>query len=121
MSNNPLDNGTNFGDSNFWSTPNYGDFLQKQIDIVRNTPGVPLPGNPETEKTKQVARLIILLNKIEKELTTVKETLTKLKAHSLKYKTNQKFLPQIETRLSTVDTLLEKIRKARLNLNFYFI
>jgi hypothetical protein len=73
------------------------------------------------EKTVKVARLIILLIKIEKELNTVKSTLTKLRSHQQKYNTNSQLSEQIEQKITTVETLLAKIRKARLNLNYYFI
>lgn len=73
------------------------------------------------EKTVKVARLIILLTKIEKELTTVKSTLLKLQDHHHKYKKESPLTQQVEHKISTVDHLLKKIRQARLNLNFYFI
>jgi multidrug resistance efflux pump len=73
------------------------------------------------EKTVKVARLIILLIKIEKELNTVKSTLTKLRTHQQEYQTNSQLSEQIEQKLATVESLLAKIRKARLNLNYYFI
>jgi hypothetical protein len=73
------------------------------------------------ERTVKVARLIILLIKIEKELNTVKSTLLKLQTHQQKYKTDSPLSSQINRKVNTVEQLLEKIRKARLNLNFYFI
>ena len=73
------------------------------------------------EKTVKVARLIILLIKIEKELNTVKSTLLKLQSHQSKYKKDSPLATQINQKVATVEQLLEKIRKARLNLNFYFI
>jgi hypothetical protein len=73
------------------------------------------------EKTVKVARLIILLIKIEKELNTVKSTLTKLRSHQQKYNNNSQLSEQIEQKITTVEALLAKIRKARLNLNYYFI
>ncbi|AFZ36292.1 chromosome segregation SMC protein, putative [Stanieria cyanosphaera PCC 7437] len=73
------------------------------------------------EKTVKVARLIILLTKIEKELNTVKSTLTKLQLHQKNYKQDSPLAEQIEQKLETVEQLLAKIRKARLNLNYYFI
>jgi multidrug resistance efflux pump len=73
------------------------------------------------EKTVKVARLIILLIKIEKELNTVKATLLKLKNHQQKYNQNSHLSEQIDQKLATVENLLAKIRKARLNLNYYFI
>jgi multidrug resistance efflux pump len=73
------------------------------------------------EKTVKVARLIILLIKIEKELATVKSTLIKLKKHQEKYNQNSVLSEQIEEKMATVEKLSAKIRKARLNLNYYFI
>ena len=73
------------------------------------------------EKTVKVARLIILLIKIEKELNTVKSTLLKLQNHQQEYKKDSPLAQQINQKVNTVEQLLEKIRKARLNLNFYFI
>ena len=73
------------------------------------------------EKTVKVARLIILLIKIEKELNTVKATLIKLQNHQQKYNKSYQLAEQIEHKLATVERLAAKIRKARLNLNYYFI
>ncbi|BAU64492.1 hypothetical protein STA3757_18640 [Stanieria sp. NIES-3757] len=73
------------------------------------------------EKTVKVARLIILLTKIEKELNTVKLTLAKLQFHQKTYNQDSPLAEQIEQKLETVEQLLAKIRKARLNLNYYFI
>ncbi len=73
------------------------------------------------EKTVKVARLIILLIKIEKELTTVKSTLVKLQNHQQKYNKQSQLSEQIDQKIATVDRLSAKIRKARLNLNYYFI
>ncbi len=73
------------------------------------------------EKTVKVARLIILLIKIEKELNAVKSTLVKLQNHQQNYKKDSPLAGQINRKLDSVNELLEKIRKARLNLNFYFI
>ena len=73
------------------------------------------------EKTVKVARLIILLAKIEKELATVKETLAKLQKHQRKYNKDSQLAGQIDRKIATVNRLSEKISKARLNLNYYFI
>ena len=73
------------------------------------------------EKTVKIARLIILLIKIEKELATVKATLDKLQNHQQKYNNNSQLSEQIEQKIGTVNRLSEKISKARLNLNYYFI
>jgi phage terminase small subunit len=73
------------------------------------------------EKTVKVARLIILLIKIEKELATVRETLAKLQKHQQKYNQDSQLSEQIEQKIATVNRLSAKISKARLNLNYYFI
>lgn len=73
------------------------------------------------EKTVKVARLIVLLIKIEKELATVKETLAKLQKHQRKYNKDSQLASQIEQKIATVNRLSDKIGKARLNLNYYFI
>ena len=73
------------------------------------------------EKTVKVARLIVLLIKIEKELATVKETLAKLQNHQKKYNQDSQLSAQIEQKIATVNRLSAKISKARLNLNYYFI
>jgi hypothetical protein len=73
------------------------------------------------EKTVKIARLIILLTKIEKELNTVKSTLIRLRLHQKQYNNDSPLAEQIEQKLETVEQLLSKIRKARLNLNYYFI
>ncbi|MGL5834059.1 MAG: chromosome segregation protein SMC [Waterburya sp.] len=73
------------------------------------------------EKTVKVARLIILLIKIEKELATVKATLAKLQMHQQKYNKDSQLSEQIEQKIATVNRLSAKISKARLNLNYYFI
>ena len=73
------------------------------------------------EKTAKVARLIILLIKIEKELETVQATLAKLQNHQTKYSKDSKLSEQIEQKIATVNRLSAKINKARLNLNYYFI
>ncbi len=71
-------------------------------------------------KTVKVAKLIILLIKIEKELNTVKVNLLKLK-NQQQYIYNLALTEQVNQKIATVEQLLNKIRKARLNLNYYFI
>lgn len=71
-------------------------------------------------KTVKVAKLIILLIKIEKELNTVKSNLLKLK-NQQQYLYNRTLAEQVNQKIATVEQLLNKIRKARLNLNYYFI
>ena len=86
---------------------NYFDFIQ--------------PDNIAEEKTVKVARLILLLIKIEKELYTVKTTLNKLQSHQQECDDDSELNKRIHKKLATVELLLDKIRKARLNLNYYFI
>ncbi len=73
------------------------------------------------EKTVKLARLIILLIKIEKELNKVKTNLLRLQKHQEKYEKDTRLEDQINHKIESVENLLAKIRKARLNLNFYFI
>ena len=72
------------------------------------------------EKTVKVARLIILLIKIEKELHTVKNSLGHLKSEG-KVERSSNSGNALDSKLATIEMLLDKIRKARLNLNYYFI
>lgn len=85
---------------------NYLNFIQQEIVAE--------------EKTVKVARLIILLIKIENELYTVKNTLGKLQGDE-EIDNGSNSQTTVDKKLATVETLLEKIRKARLNLNYYFI
>ena len=73
------------------------------------------------DKTVKVARLIILLNRIEKELNIVKTNLIKFKNQQQKYKRDSPLGEKVDQKIDSIDNLLDKIRKARLNLNFYFI
>lgn len=100
---------------------------------LRNLKGqVPLPGvndfDPEESakvsetayRTQKVAQLIILLIKIEKELQTVQTTLIKL-GGTARVANNTNMQIQINDKLIKIKDLLQKIRQARLNLNFHFI
>lgn len=92
--------------------------LDKQIqDIINQTK----TATTQDDKTQKVARLVILLTKIEKELKTVNKTLYKLLNHHMKHNPNSPLLGEIEIKLQTVERLTTKIQKARLNLSFYFI
>ena len=73
----------------------------------------------QSERTQKVARLMVLLHKIDKELTTVQQTLTELKFQATT--TNSRLLPKIEEKLETVSRLQTKIRASKLNLNYHFI
>ena len=85
---------------------NYLNFIQQEIVAE--------------EKTVKVARLIILLIKIEKELYTVKTTLSQLQSNE-EAQDKSDSQNTVKGKLATVEMLLDKIRKARLNLNYYFI
>ena len=88
--------------------PDFSDYFKS---IQENT--------SQSERREKVARLIVLLHKIDKELTTVQQTLTKLKFHA---ETNDSdMLSEIEQKLKTVSRLQTKIRASRLNLNYHFI
>ena len=73
----------------------------------------------QSEKREKVARLIVLLHNIDRELTTVQQSLTKLKFHAESNDTDM--LCKIEQKLKTVSRLQTKIRASRLNLNYHFI
>jgi len=75
----------------------------------------------EKQKNAKVARLIVLLINIEKELNTVNSTLHKLLGHQMKHNPRSPIIAQITEKLNTVDRLTGKIQKARLNLNYYFV
>lgn len=92
--------------------------LDRQIqDIINQTKAA----QEQEDKTQKIARLIILLCKIERELSTVNKTLHNLLEHHIKHNPNSHLLPQIEQKLQTVERLTTKIQKARLNLNYHFI
>ena len=77
----------------------------------------------ETAKQQKIARLIILLTKIEKELATVKITLAKLEGVYIN-RTNKQAqftLANIQSKQRQLDDLALKVKKARLNLNYTFI
>ena len=75
------------------------------------------------DKQVRVDRLIVLLAKIEKELTTIETTLDKLTNHIKKnpnsYKANT--INTIVSKKATVVRLKDKIAKTRLNLNYFFM
>lgn len=99
-------------------TKTMDDNLDRQIqDIINQTKAA----STQDDKTQKVARLVVLLVKIEKELKTVNQTLHKLLEHQLKHNPNSHLLPEIEQKLQTVERLTIKIQKARLNLNYHFI
>ena len=72
------------------------------------------------DKTTRVARLIILLIKIEKELKTVEQTLEKLWNQAYR-QNNDNLKVQCREKINTVQRLQAKISKARLNLNYFFL
>ena len=69
----------------------------------------------QQEKNQRIARLIVLLNKLETELTNIQTTLYKMGADK------PELQPVITEKLTKLQPLLEKVRKARLNLNFSFL
>ena len=96
-----------YGVTNFMDNiSNYLNFIQQEIVAEK--------------KTVKVARLIILLIKIEKELYTVKNTLSQLQSNE-EAESKSDSQNTVKGKLATVEMLLDKIRKARLNLNYYFI
>ena len=74
-----------------------------------------------TKRQQRVARLIVLLNKMEKELTTIDQTLQKMLVDTARYNPRSPLLQQIQDKLARVASITAKIQKARLNLNYYFI
>ena len=88
--------------------PDFSDYFKS---IQENT--------SQSERREKVARLIVLLHKIDKELTTVQQTLIKLKFHA--ETKDSDILSEVEQKLKTVSRLQTKIRASRLNLNYHFI
>lgn len=75
----------------------------------------------KTEREHKVARLIILLNKIEKELTTIRATLVKLRVHGNKMNPSSPTLIEVNHKIQQLDELTLKVRQARLNINVQFM
>ena len=65
-------------------------------------------------------KLRVLLFYAEKELTTIKNNLIKIHNNFQKYSSGSSRITQIKTKLDTVNQLLDKTRKLRLELNYYF-
>ncbi|MGL5873702.1 MAG: chromosome segregation protein SMC [Xenococcaceae cyanobacterium] len=72
------------------------------------------------QEVLKLARLRILLIKIEQELNTVQTSLTNIKNSQQQTNPDSALLPQIDVKLYLIEQLLYKIRKVRLNLNYYF-
>jgi hypothetical protein len=72
------------------------------------------------QEVLKLARLRILLIKIEQELNTVQTSLTNIKNTQQQTNPDSALLPQIDVKLYLIEQLLYKIRKVRLNLNYYF-
>ena len=72
---------------------------------------------------QKAAKLMVLLNQIETELLRIKNTITELKENVPKYPTNYhtKIIKELDARIEKLDTMLQKIRQARLNLNWHFL
>ena len=73
-----------------------------------------------TEKQQKVAKLIVLLINIEKELSTVETTLNKL-VQAYVDRQDGVMVGTINEKLDTIARLKTKITRARLNLNYHFI
>jgi hypothetical protein len=69
------------------------------------------------EKTVKVARLIILLIKIEKELNTVKSTLLKLQNHQQAYKKDSPLAEQITQKINIFILFKSFLITTKLNVN----
>jgi hypothetical protein len=67
----------------------------------------------------KAAKLIVLLNKIEEQLTTVKITLEHLQEVGCKTN-NENLKSNAQDKLSKINELTLKIQKARLNLSYTF-
>jgi hypothetical protein len=72
------------------------------------------------QEVLKLARLRILLVKIEQELNTVQASLNNIKNCQQESNPDSPLLPQIDVKLYLIEQLLYKIRKVRLNLNYYF-
>lgn len=72
----------------------------------------------QPSKQQQVERLIVLLNKIEKQLADLELQLNKLEP--LK-NNNPQLYDEMLSKKERVLALKTKITKAKLNLNYYFI
>lgn len=72
-------------------------------------------------KEQKIAKLIVILSKIESELVTLQNTLNKLLEHHAKHNGSSKLLPQIVEKIQTTERLKLKIQKARLNLSYTFL
>jgi hypothetical protein len=76
--------------------------------------------NMTYQEVMKLARLRILLIKIEQELNTVQTSLGNIKNSQQQSNPDSPLLPQIDVKLYLIEQLLHKIRKVRLNLNYYF-
>jgi len=105
------------------TTPfNNGDELAKEIQsAIQNSRQIQASNNTQEDKSVKIARLVVILVKIEKELTTIDGTLHKLWEHQRTHNPNSPLVSQIAEKMNTVDRLKNKIVKARLNLNWHFL
>lgn len=91
-------------------------FNNKDIKIFNNT--IFEVKNPAIEE--RIARLVIVLNNIEKELSKIETTLENLIQVGF-MKGNESIVDLACEKLSKVQSLTLKIQQARLNLSYYFI
>ena len=75
---------------------------------------------PLSHEVLTAVKLRVLLYYAEKELIGIKNNLLKIQKNFQSYSPDSFRLPQIKTKLDTIEKLLDKTRKLRLELNFYF-
>lgn len=75
---------------------------------------------PLSREVLMAVKLRVLLFYAEKELIGIKNNLLKIQKNFQTYNPGSSRITQIKTKLDTVDKLLDKTRKLRLELNYYF-
>lgn len=71
-----------------------------------------------TNQTEKAQRLMVLLGKIEEEMANIGATLLKLEKL---LPTDDPKLTEVKAKVARLEELTLKVKKARLNLNFFFI
>jgi hypothetical protein len=66
-----------------------------------------------------VIKFKIMLLHTEKKLEQIRQNLVKIKSHYVDSDLDSQLLGRIREKIDTIDQLLCKIRKARLNINFH--